>query len=300
MPSAPNLDFSNHYFDWYQVTFDKSVDIEIFLSNSISFWEMSSLVQTKSRVNHYNRAFNLERGSVTIFHVCFDTTLDAGFHLISTGGISDDVAKWLQNNFMGFYQVSRADVRIDVVGKDAWNYLYDKSSLFCLNNKIKTHCVGDWLTGIKGRTFYMGATSSVTQIRLYEKGKKEGANPDWIRFEIQVRPAKSKNKSMAASYKALEFWQSSKWTSVLIADVLSLPSLEVKPLFAVWKASDDQRALNSMLLQYGNLLERVASNFPNGWDDLGSALYELRMLLKQNKGQIGGFGSNPYDLDNCA
>ena len=202
--------------------------------------------------------------------------------------------------FKGLYQVSRADVRVDFVGEGAWDYLYGKSSSFCLENKIRTNCVGDWLTGIKGRTFYMGATSSVTQIRLYEKGKKEGANPDWIRFEIQVRPAKSKNKTMAALYSALEFWQSSKWTSILIANILSLDKLEVKPLFDVWKASDDQRALRSMLLQYGNLLERVTDNLPNGWEGLGVVLQDLRSILKENKGQVGGFGSNPYDLDNCA
>ena len=96
MPIEPNFSFSDHYFDWYQVTFSKTVDIEDFLDRSLSFWELSSILQVKSRVNHYNRAFNLDRGSTTIFHVCFDTTLDAGFHLISSGSISNDVAGWLQ------------------------------------------------------------------------------------------------------------------------------------------------------------------------------------------------------------
>jgi phage replication initiation protein len=49
-----------------------------------------------------------------------------------------------------------------------------------------THVAGDWVDGVKGRTFYVGQAANGKLLRVYEKGKEQGdlLSP-WVRFEVQ-------------------------------------------------------------------------------------------------------------------
>lgn len=112
-----------------------------------------------------------------------------------------------------------------------------------------------------GRTFYAGAASSAVRLRLYEKGKQqrsvvpepEKVSRDWVRMEVQVRPAKESGYA-AAMLSPSELWGFSDWTTeaARLALELDIPRVEVKP----WRESDDDRAWRFMLKQYRKVLWR--------------------------------------------
>lgn len=285
----------DNFFDWYQVTLDPKVTHDEFIKHLVGSFDLVSVERVPPRVRQYMRAVNIVRGSRVIAHVCWDGCND-GLHLISTGSIADDVAKWLMDNYSEEYSVSRADVRIDFVEDGAFEFLTELAFKFSKEKKIAPNYQGDWLTGEKGRTLYLGSKSSVAQVRIYEKGKKEGGNPNWVRIEAQVRPAKRRGKIDAANLSALMFWQATKWLHEFRNLVfMDNSNRDVTTLGTVWSATNEQRALMSLVKQYGNTLENLASNLPNGWEGIGLYLKEFKSTMKSNNNAISGYDNCPYD-----
>ncbi len=319
--------FDGEYFDWYQVTFNggilaeresdindkSSITVKEFLSGDQDRiaasaskliedikknWPESVVEHCAPRVKQYGAGANVVRGSQTICHVCWGGC-NAGVHLISTGGISHDVAMWLQSDESGYamtYAVSRADVKIDMVDPAAWEYLYGGASEFAIKNKLTTSCVGDWLEAKKGRTFYIGSAKSVVQVRIYEKGIKEGGDPNWVRFEAQIRPPKADQKKMVAPMPPNHFFVSaSRWLSRLYSHLLlEEHGRPERYLGTVWKRSDRESSIAAMAKQYKNTMMSFADEL-GGWDKLGEFLGVLSEVVSENDNQIGGFGENPYE-----
>lgn len=287
--------FTSSFFDWYQVTFTEKMDVEYFVKLAGDNWDFLDIENHPPRVKQYTHGLNLKRGDRVVMHLCWGGH-NIGLHVVSTGGISHDVATWMQSKFPGQYAVSRADVRLDTTTPGMFDYMIKQASEFALERKIKTNHQGDWLTGVAGRTLYLGSKDSVVQVRIYEKGKKEGGNPDWVRLEIQVRPSKAASKEVAANFEPFQWWQSSKWSWDFMNKVFCHEAQRsVQTLGTVWRASDRERAVLALVAQYGNILEEVASSLPSGWDDIGGFLKHFRDISKENKKAIGGAGESPYE-----
>lgn len=305
--------FNGEYFDWYQGTFvngrmpvDKiSNDPHLsraatLLQRAQNYWgkDLVDIVEATPVVKQYSHAANLVRGSHTVLHVCWGGS-NSGVHFRSTGAVSHDVATWLQSEQSGYqasYGVSRADVRMDMCDPAAWEYLYSLSADFALARKIKTNSVGDWLTGEKGRTFYIGSKTSVVQTRIYEKGKEAGGNPDWVRLEAQVRPSKADQKLKAAMWSSHDFFvHSSRWLADYYQKVLledhGRPEIH---LGTVWSKSDAEKALTACVRQYGNRLLELAERLDGNWSRVGEVLGDMYVLVKESN-QGAGFGENPYE-----
>lgn len=285
--------FSGCFFDWYQVTIEED-DVDLLVSRALEHWGFSSVERVKPRLGTYIRACEVRRGDRCIFHACWGG-VNPGVHLIASGSIAHDVSEWLGSVYGGRYTVTRADVRIDTVSDGAWDGIYSVASRFAIDNKITSSTVGDYLTGEKGRTLYLGASSSVSQVRIYEKGKKEGGDKNWVRVEIQVRPAKAAGKRLAAGYSPHQFWGSSKWALSLINEINASGSFGAAPsLGTVWQATDDQRATAALCRQYYPLLSRLRESLPPGMD-----LFEYLTKFNADMVDMGnskaGFGESWQD-----
>lgn len=299
------MEFTDSFFDWYQVTFPNLSDPENLIEKALKHFDLSSIEPSQPRVKQYYRGVNLVRGSHTIFHVCWGGC-NEGIHLLSTSFVSHEVEVWLKENWEGSYIVSRADVRIDSISTGSFEYLYGLCKEVSDLLDIKRNQVGDWdVEGSpSGRTYYLGSKSSVAQVRLYEKGKLEGGDKDWSRLEIQVRPSKRAGKEKAAAYRPEQFWGCSTWSNLLYVTIFN-NSEKIKPetLGSVWRLSDQERALRALVSQYGNTLERLANELPNGWDSIGRYLFELKAfpvdINEPDKAFVmakAGFGVNPFDV----
>lgn len=144
-------------------------------------------------------------------------------------------------------------------------------------HRLKGERHGDWQDfPEQGRTQYLGAHSSCTRLRLYEKGKQPEyvhlARPDWVRAEIQVRPVLGA-REVYSRLSAVEAWGASKWSQELAGEILAE---HVDPHRAedTWRQSERDRALMWMCRHYGKHLVSLADDL-GSWECVGLTLREL-------------------------
>lgn len=132
----------------------------------------------------------------------------------------------------------------------------------------------------EGRTYYLGAPSSDTRVRLYDKtaetrGKlppeRHDEVPDhWARLEVQVRPRKEW-KRYAAQATPEQAWGFAGWTHELAKRALSLQIQRIT--MQAGRETDDERAFRFMVMQYGPLLQRMLRDL-GSWDCVGLTIGE--------------------------
>ena len=142
---------------------------------------------------------------------------------------------------------------------------------------------GDWDDfPEKGRTLYLGARSSVSRVRLYEKGRQPEyvhlGRPDWTRIEVQVRPAKEA-KTAFSEVTPLEVWGASAWTRELAGQVLE-QHIDPHPAGTTYRLTERESALRWMCKQYGGHLVSLAADLGD-WQSVGLTINEI--LKEQRK-----------------
>jgi len=145
------------------------------------------------------------------------------------------------------------------------------------DHRLKGEKQGDWEDFPElGRTLYLGARSSVSRVRLYEKGKQPEYRhldrPNWARIEVQVRPAKEA-KTEFSSLTPIQVWGASSWTRELAARVLE-QHIDPHPAGTTYRLTERDAALRWMCRQYGTHLVELANDL-GGWDCLGLTLREM-------------------------
>lgn len=177
------------------------------------------------------------------------------------------------------HSVSRADVCQDYADPGAYDRLQGLAVGVARDKGVKVATAGDHLLTLKGRTCYLGATSSHTRLRLYDKAEelrqqfaqdpvKLAAIPaELARLEVQVRPQTPQGKRLAATVEPMVLMGSAAWTRELMRQVAGL---DLDPFEAgkVWRQSDDDRAYSAVLSQYGGLLSRMKADL-GSWDMVG-------------------------------
>lgn len=285
------------FFDWYQVTFAVKMLPDWFVHQAREQWDFLDVDQVSPRFKTYQHAINLKRGDRVYCHVCWGG-VNEGLHVVSTGSIAHEVALWLQSKFKGKYGVSRADVRMDTLELGMWDYLYRRCKDVGEERNVRRHSVGDWdVEGSpSGRTYYLGSDKSAVKTRLYEKGKKEKGNPLWLRLEIEVRPSKFQQKLAASHWSPVDFWKSSAWSNYLYGAVMyRSEKVDSQAMGTVWSASNHDRAVMSMINQYGATLEKIAGSIPGGWAGLGDYLLTFKQTMIETKKATAGYGESPYE-----
>lgn len=175
------------------------------------------------------------------------------------------------------HRCTRVDSCADFDAPGAFQSLYKACRTVKKAHRIIGGKAGDWEDfPEKGRTLYLGAKSSVTRTRLYEKGKQpEYAHlerDDWVRLEVQVRPAKDA-KTEFATLSPAEVWGASRWTRDLAAVALQ-NHVDPHPAGTTYRRSSNETTLRWMCRQYGPAMAELADEL-GGWDVLGLTLREM-------------------------
>lgn len=179
------------------------------------------------------------------------------------------------------HAVTRADACIDYAEAGAYDRLQALALGVAKDCGVKVGTAGDHLLTFKGRTCYLGAPSSHTRLRLYDKAEQlrgnfandpvrlAGVPAELARLECQVRPQTREAKEEAARLSPIELMGSAAWMRQLMRLVADI---ELEPFQAgkVWRQSDDTRAYAAVLAQYGGLFKRLAQD--QGWECLGLQL----------------------------
>lgn len=199
------------------------------------------------------------------------------------GQHSPKAAEALRTRFP--HRVTRADVCADFDAPGAFEALLATCIEVKKAHRIIGDKAGDWDDfPEKGRTQYLGSTSSPVRMRLYEKGlQPEYAHlnrPNWARIEVQVRPAKEAKESFA-SLSPIECWGASRWSREIAARVLQ-QHVDPHPAGTTYRLSDNETKLRWMCKQYGAaILDLVAST--GSWECAGLSLKEIIEEQKKSR-----------------
>ena len=206
-------------------------------------------------------------------------------HVVTTGEAAQTAAELLRAELPD-HSVSRADACIDYAEPGAYDRLQAVAVDVARARGVKVGTAGDHLVTLKGRTCYLGAVSSHTRTRLYDKAEElrqqfamdpvrlSSVPAELARLECQVRPQTPQAKRAAAHVDPLTLMGSAAWMRELMRQVAGL---ELHPFDAgkVWRQSDDDRAYAAVLAQYGVLFRRLERQL-GSWECVGLQIgYDL-------------------------
>lgn len=276
-------------FDWYQGTVH-APDLPSLLGALEGAADGSAAWEPMERAPHgYGAGRRLRDGLGTVAQVWFGGCHEHP-HVVASGDSAQPVSEVLRAAPWP-HRVSRADACIDFAEPGAYRRLEGIALAVADAQRVKVGTAGDHLLRLQGRTLYLGAPSSHTRLRLYEKGDELRAKyrdqPDRLasvpeelaRLECQVRPATPEAKMAAAAASPVELMGSTKWMRELMRQV---SGAELEPFQAgkPWRQADDDRAHAALLAQYGALLLRRKEEH-GSWAAYGAQVeYELAELAR--------------------
>lgn len=184
-----------------------------------------------------------------------------------------------------WHRVTRVDACADFDAPGAFDSLLAPCIEVKKAHRLKGSKLGDWDDFPEdGRTLYLGAPSSVTRVRLYEKGKQKEyvhlERENWVRIEAQVRPLKEA-KANYATVTPSQVWGASAWTRELAGRVLQ-QHIDPHPAGTTYRLTDRETALRWMCKQYGAHLLSLSQDL-GSWECVGLTISEV--LAEQKKGR---------------
>lgn len=264
-------------FDWYQATVQAEVPPLLRAlegaADGLARWEdMRKAPQGYA----FGRRLNDMDGQVAMvwWGGCHELP-----HVVSSGEAAHVVSEVLRSHYPLEHRVARADVCVDYAEPGAYERLQGLALGVAGELHVRVGTAGDHLLTHSGRTLYLGAPTSHTRLRLYDKADElrakfekdpvrlAGIPRELARLECQVRPQTPIAKAAAAQVAPVELMGSSRWMRELMRRV---SGLELEPFEAgkPWRQADDDRAYAALLAQYGGLLKRVARDL-GSWECLG-------------------------------
>lgn len=261
-------------FDWYQATVRASPEVVRAVLSGLD--EGAEWVESRP-LQGYAFGATLDGQEGPVAKVWWGGKVHEHPHAVTSGEHAQAASELLRAELPD-HSVSRADACEDYADPGAYDRLQALAVGVARDRGIKVGTAGDHLVTLKGRTVYLGATSSHTRLRLYDKAEELRAQfardpvrlcavPEHLaRLEVQVRPQTREAKRMAASVDPLVLMGSAAWMRELMRQVAGI---ELHPFEAgrPWRQSDDDRAYAAVLAQYGGLFSRMAER--QGWHALG-------------------------------
>ena len=196
-------------------------------------------------------------------------------HIDSYGSVSGIVSDVLKESYPD-HRCSRVDSCIDYLDENAWEIL----STLCCSIKEKYNLQSILIdSGSNGSTYYLGSRTSVTHLRLYQKGnqlrsvKGIEADPNLIRIELEVK-AKSKNKHKTAKMTAEQLWGCSEWAKEMYKAMTDL-ELAREKIGTVKQFTSLTKREKYLAKQYGPTIKERLESLNNDPCALGNYLIKL-------------------------
>lgn len=256
----------NAFFDWYQCAL--AVDPRSVVHAAERFFRNDEDIAVRIRNVTPQRPYKtaVELYSVTPSHEIVHCSVHYGgvnekCMFRATSDRSTKGAEFVRLHFPE-HTCSRVDVAMDFKeGPELFGVLVDWLVEYAnaCNPKMAVDYRGDWSNASKGRTLYIGSRKSATYIRLYEKGFQQlaignpEADPDWIRFEAEIKPEKKEGKAKLSRVTPQQAFGCSRLLRDFV-EFISGDKLEPIPVGKVRKMTDHDRSFGHLCYQYGSVL----------------------------------------------
>ena len=171
------------------------------------------------------------------------------FHALATSENTDDFVSLVRDCWPDRHKVARADSAEDFFGEGSTKKMLPVMKRIAKRHRLKYTRQQDMIDKTAGLTQYMGAPSSDSRVRGYEKGweqvgkldamfpgqlPKEGLKivntqtgelidpAHWFRLEYQLRPRTDEGKELLARLSPVEVWGCTTWTRELALEAMAL------------------------------------------------------------------------------
>lgn len=234
-------------WDWYQATITEEslFYVKPFLDKNFpnADWRPAT------PKNGYHFAEGLYISDRCVLLACYGGN-QSTCNLISTSydapALYDALRSW-----GGAFKPTRFDSCIDWEEKHLFDTLAASLVEFATDKDLVINHQGDWSRG-RSRTLYIGSKSSPVQLRLYEKGYEvqglDTTRPDWVRLEVQVRPAK-KRRAVASTWTPADAFCCG-WVSDAVQRFFILPQCKYPVGFE--KTDNDRLKRKQWLFKVGS------------------------------------------------
>ena len=254
-------------WDWYQGTVFGGEPSFVVEEVTKGFGDLVTLEPATPK-NGYLRGCQLMRGEQLV-EVWYGG--NRGTHFKATGSRSPQFARVIRtvvDDWRWEFSPSRVDAAVDWIEEGLFDELARLSMAFAVERGIRIKQVGDWQRGL-ARSLYLGSQQSVVELVIYEKGFEAGGDPNWVRFEVRVRP-KGDARLEVGRWAPATALGACAWLVDLV-EALGLGTRLKQAIGTVWRPSDTERARRAMVKQYGRVLLGWVEEV-GGWDRLGVAL----------------------------
>lgn len=161
----------------------------------------------------YHDVFEVKDGTEGVGWVAHDPQLDTAFFEFK-GERTPDNVRTIRHHWGMRHTVSRLDSCEDFDELESFPRLCSLVDR-CTDPRVKSRMIAP-RNGDDGTTVYWGSPTSQVTARCYEAGKMKErrhiGRPNWVRLEVQVRPAKSLLKQAAAQCTPTDAWGFSSWS----------------------------------------------------------------------------------------
>lgn len=271
-------------FDWYQATIPRPLDdvLEVLAGLAPGL----ALSHGRGMHGYAHTAILGTESDGTAAQVWHGGTHEYP-HAVLSGEWAEGGAELIRASFPE-HSVSRVDVREDFGGAGTFDAIQEHLKATARSHRLKVGTAGDHLVTMKGRTVYLGATSSAVRLRLYDKreellsryadgdrqmvAKARGLPDHLSRLEAQIRPHTREARCRFATIEPVEALGCSRWMREVWKAVAGL-ELEPVQVGRGWRQADDERAYRYLLAQYGGLLRRMQID-AGSWACVGLQLGE--------------------------
>lgn len=236
-------------WDWHATTWHDQNPVD--LCRFIERHEPFALV-TPDRPKHgYQTGVVFTSGGEAIARVWWGG--NDGVHVILHNENAHRLAPLLRE-LEGHRELTRGDACEDFIEAGGFDRMADYWMRFAKARGLKINQQGDWVRGI-ARTLYIGSRQSPVMLRIYEKGHKEGGNPDWYRLEVEIKPKGRSVRMMAAGWDAGMAFNCSEW---LVAGLRGIgwDHLQATAIGTVYRPTDEDRARLWIVKQGGGVITR--------------------------------------------
>jgi Replication initiation factor len=202
--------------------------------------------------NGYTDGYAIQTGEEAVCEV--HHRQDENPWTFATGWRSQALHDFLRGSGMGWY-VTRMDSALDVFDSSLFPVLVDAAKRWALDHDMVTNVAGDWIGCARGRTFYLGSRASRCFHRIYEKGRKERTDPNWIRCELEYKPQSKDERFSATVLSAPQLW--AMHAGPVFGECLGLDLGEVFQSSPTLRPKrDHDRSCRALASQYGRTIER--------------------------------------------
>lgn len=177
--------------------------------------------------------------------------------VFATGAKSQALHDFLTSDRLQFgWYVTRKDAALDVFDAEWFPLLVEAAKRYANAHGLTTGVAGDWMNPKRGRTFYLGSRSSAFFHRIYEKGRKERVDQNWIRCELEYKPQSREARFSATTLTAPQLW--AMHAGPVFGETLGL---DLAVVFAQQAHSgrekrNSDRARQSLAQQYGKTINQ--------------------------------------------